>query len=248
MTRTDRNSEMAAPRLDPLQVHVCHVSLASADGDDAAHWHELAADERARADRFATPQLRRRYVTARSTLRRLLSGYLSLDAREIVFAYGSHGKPCLASTPTLHFNVSHANDMAIYAIASGREVGVDIETTTRDVDVHGVARTAFSPPECDALAVMGSEAWHAAFFRIWTRKEAYVKLQGDGLGYPTRSFTVSHHADDDALVDDEQDAGARQRCRVIGLPAAPGFAAALAAAGRDWSVVEVDPALSRRRR
>ncbi len=222
-------------------MHVRCVSLISEGGDQSAHWRELATDERARADRFATPQLRHRYVTSRGTLRRLLSRYLSIDARDIVFAYGSHGKPFLASTPTLHFNVSHADDMAIYAIASGSEVGVDIEATTRAVDVDGIARTAFSPAECDALAIVGSDARHSAFFRIWTRKEAYVKLLGDGLGYPTRTFTVSHHADDDALVDDARDAGAQRRCRVIGLPAPPGFAAALAAQGRDWSFVEVDP-------
>ena len=131
---------------------------------------------------------------------------------------------------------------AIYAFASDRDVGVDIEATSRDVEIDGVARTVFSPPECAALAAMASDARRAAFFRIWTRKEAYVKFLGDGLGYPTRSFSVSDHADDDALVGDEKDAGAPRRCRVIALPAPPGFAAALAATGRDWSVVEVDAA------
>jgi 4'-phosphopantetheinyl transferase len=239
--RTDRPSQYLAPELDALQVHLCYVPLARTDEDAHACWHELTADERARADRFATPQLRRRYVAARATLRRLLSKYLALDVRDIPLAYGSCGKPFLASAQPLYFNVSHANDMAIYALASGREVGVDIEAATRDVDVDGVARMMFSPRECDALAVMSREARHSAFFRIWTRKEAYVKLLGHGLGYPTRFFTVSHHKHDDALIEDDRDALARQRCRVIGLPAPPGFAAALAAKGRDWSLVEVDP-------
>ena len=224
-----------------LQVHLSYVSLVCRDEDEHAYWEDLASDERARADRFATAQLRRRYVAARATLRRLLSRYLEIDVRDVALAYGSCGKPFLAGAQPLYFNVSHANDMAIYAFASSRDVGVDIEATTGAVNVDGVARTAFSPRECDALAAMPHEARQSAFFRIWTRKEAYVKLLGEGLGYPTRSFTVSHRMHDDALVVDDTDTAAQQRCRVIGLPAPSGFAAALAATGRDWSLVAIDP-------
>ena len=82
-----------------------------------------------------------------------------------------------------------------------------------------------------------------AFFRIWTRKEAYVKARGEGLSYPTRSFTMTHHGDDNALVDDERDERARDRWRVTGLDAPPGFAAALAAEGRGRTVSRFDAAL-----
>jgi 4'-phosphopantetheinyl transferase len=233
---------MRVPPLLPAQVHVVTVSLDALAAGDPHLARPLAPDERARGERFATPLLRQRHVAARAMLRRLLAAYQATDAASFAIGYGARGKPCLPARPDLCFNLSHAGGTAIYAFASGRDVGVDIEATARAVDVDGVARTAFSPPERDALAVMGSDARRAAFFRIWTRKEAYVKLLGDGLGYPTRSFSVSYRADDDALVDDEKDAGALRRCRIVALPAPTGFAAALAAAGRDWSVVEVDAA------
>jgi 4'-phosphopantetheinyl transferase len=103
-----------------------------------------------------------------------------------------------------------------------------------------VARHAFSSRECEALAALAPDARREAFFRIWARKEAYVKARGEGLSYPTRSFSVLHRDGDDALIDDERDEQARDRWRVTGLDAPPGFAAALAAEGRDWTVLRFD--------
>ena len=222
-------------------MHVHTASLEAAPGSRPEFWDDLSADEQARANRYATPQLRQRYVMARGILRRLLSTYLSIDAREVVFGYGAHGKPHLVGVEGLAFNVSHAATLAIYAIASGREVGIDIENIERTVDIDGVARTAFSARECEVLAALPADARRAAFFRLWTRKEAYIKARGEGFGYPTRSFSVSHRADDDALIGDDCDADARLRWRVRGLDAPPGFAAAVAATGHDWSVVRIDP-------
>jgi 4'-phosphopantetheinyl transferase len=91
------------------------------------------------------------------------------------------------------------------------------------------------------LAALAPEARRDAFFQVWTRKEAYVKARGQGLSYPTRSFSVSH-CDDDALIDDDRDGQARDRWRVTGLAAPPGFAAALAAEGRDWTMLRFDAA------
>jgi len=128
--------------------------------------------------------------------------------------------------------------------ATGREardVGIDIEVMARDVDIEGVARQAFSPVECEALTALSPEARPAAFFRVWTRKEAYVKARGDGLGYPTRTFSVSHLAGgDDALLADECEPGVQSGWRVLEIAAPDGFCAALAAPGRDWSAGRFD--------
>jgi 4'-phosphopantetheinyl transferase len=143
----------------------------------------------------------------------------------------------------VRFNISHADDIAMYAVASGGEVGIDIEATMRNVDVDGVAGHAFSPSECEVLAALAPHARREAFFRIWTRKEAYVKARGEGLAYPTRSFTVSHQGGGNALIADARDERAQDCWRVTGLEAPPGFAAALATEGRDRTVLRFDAAL-----
>jgi len=231
---------MEVPPLDRTQVHVWTVSLQTESDALSDACVELAPEERARADRFRNTQLRRRFVVARIFLRRMLAAYAPVDSSALHIGYGTNGKPHLISTSNLRFNVSHADDAAIYAIASGREVGIDIEATARDVDIDGVARQAFSPLECEALTALAPDARREAFFRIWTRKEAYVKARGEGLSYPTRSFSVSHRANDDALIGDERDGHARHRWRVIGLDAPPGFTAALGAEGHDWTVLRFD--------
>jgi len=234
---------MEAPALDSMQVHVWTVSLESASEALPDLCLELTSDERARADRFATPQLRRRFIVARVFLRRLLTAYAPVHPSGLRIGYGSNGKPCLVDAPELRFNVSHADDTAMYAIASEREVGIDIEATMRNVDVDAVAGHAFSASECEVLAALAPDARRDAFFRIWTRKEAYVKARGEGLSYPTRSFTVSHDGDDNALLGDERDERAQDRWRVAGLEAPPGFAAALATEGRHRTVLRFDAAL-----
>ena len=232
---------MEAPPLSPIQVHVWTVSLSAERAALGEFSKILTTDERARADRFRTPQLQRRFIIARALLRRLLSNYLRVDASAVQLGYGEHGKPYVASASGLCFNLSHAEDVAMYAFAWRRDVGIDIEVMARDVDIEGVARQAFSPVECEALAALSPEARSAAFVRIWTRKEAYVKARGDGLGYPTRTFSVSHlGGGDDALLADECDAEAQSGWRLLEIAAPDGFCAALAAPGRDWSALRFD--------
>ena len=233
---------MEAPPLDRMQVHVWTVSLAAERAALAEFSTILTTDERARADRFRTPELRRRFTVARAILRRLLSTYLRVDAFALHLGYGAHGKPYVASGSGLCFNLSHAEDLAMYAFAWGRDVGIDIEATARDVDIEGVARHAFSPVECKGLTALPPEARPAAFFRLWTRKEAYVKARGEGLGYPTQTFSVSHLAgSNDTLIADECEPGVQTGWRVLEIAAPEGFCAALAAPGRDWSVTCRDP-------
>ena len=177
----------------------------------------------------------------RAFLRRLLSAYLQTDPVSVAIGYGAHGKPCLANGSEISFNLSHAEDTATVAIALQREVGVDIEAVTHDVDIDAVARQAFSPTEIKALASLAPAARREAFFRIWVRKEAYIKARGEGLSYPTQSFTVSHlPRDDDALLMDDGEARALSHWRIAEISAPTGFRAALAAEGRDWSVLQME--------
>lgn len=231
---------LQAPLLEHRQVHVWTISLRA----DGAALHDLDAlladDERSRADRFQFPNLRDRFVVGRATLRRVLAAYAGTDSSTLRFGYGPQGKPHLLDGAGLHFNLAHADETCMIAIALQCEVGIDIEATTRDPDVAGVARQAFSPVECEALAAQPAHERRDAFFRLWIRKEAYVKALGNGFAYPTTSFAVSlQPGSDDALLFDDEAPRASATWRVTEIPAPAGFCAALAAAGRDWAVVQI---------
>src|SRR5436190_20707215 len=90
----------------------------------------LSQDERERATRFAVRQDRDRFIAARSILRLILGRYSGRAPSTIEFAYGSAGKPRVASPQsdvTIAFNVSHSGGLAVYAFARNREVGIDVE-------------------------------------------------------------------------------------------------------------------------
>jgi 4'-phosphopantetheinyl transferase len=153
----------------------------------------LSDDERSRAARFHFDRDRRRFVVARAELRMLLAEQIGIAAREIRFAYAAHGKPSLAPEMKgdLEFNISHSHELAMIAMARRRRVGVDVEHLRKLDDMQGIARRFFSPAEQQAMFEYSPREQPEAFFRCWTRKEAYIKALGDGISRGLDTFDVS---------------------------------------------------------
>jgi 4'-phosphopantetheinyl transferase len=154
----------------------------------------LSAAERRRAERFAFERDRRRYIAARSRLRRLLGARLGERPEGVEFVYGKRGKPALAprhAAAGLCFNLAHCDDVAVYAFAHAREVGVDIERVRPLADADEVAARFFSRNENQAYQALAAAERGQGFFNCWTRKEAFVKALGGGLHIPLASFDVS---------------------------------------------------------
>jgi 4'-phosphopantetheinyl transferase len=220
-------------------VHVWRVTL----GANATHLgrleHHLSADERARAARFYFDQDRRYFIAARGLLREIVSLYLNMLPDRLSFRYGAYGKPFLVQEgyPDLRLNVSHSSGTALFALTQGREVGVDIEHISPDVPVEELAETVFSAPEKHSLTRHGNVK-RAAFFRFWTRKEAYIKADGRGVSLPLERIDVSSSEDRVAILDETR--GTWRTCerwmlRTFGV--GPDHAAAVAAEGQDWHPV-----------
>ncbi len=90
--------------------------------------------------------------------------------------------------PRLTFNVSHSRDHALFALARGREVGVDLESI-RERNSDGVADRFFTPDESAALRALDDESERRrAFFSLWSAKEAFIKATGLGLSQSLASF------------------------------------------------------------
>jgi 4'-phosphopantetheinyl transferase len=154
----------------------------------------LSDAERARAARFKFEHHRRRYIVTRGRLRLLLAERLDATPESIEIACRSRGKPVLGGRFVecgLHFNVSHSENVAVYAFADRREVGIDIEAVREFRDMDSVAARVFSPREHEVYLKLEASERARGFFNCWTRKEAFVKALGDGLRYPLDSFEVS---------------------------------------------------------
>jgi 4'-phosphopantetheinyl transferase len=174
-------------------MHIWRAFLDDQDSD--ALFETLAPDERARAGRFVHDRDRRRFVAGRGILRAILALYLQCLAGEIEFAYEPEGKPRLRDNgsrrPSVRFNLSHSYDLAVYAISTDREIGIDVEAIRSDFDPGEIARRFFSAREFAELLALPAHQRNEGFFACWTRKEAYLKARGSGFGIPLDSFDVS---------------------------------------------------------
>lgn len=160
----------------------------------------LDETERARAAAFAFEHHRRRYIVAHRFLRLVLSQTIGVSPTTIRMAATEQGKPYLPDYESLAFNMSHADHVAYVAVAPDGALGVDVELHHGIDDLLGVARTVFSPSElAEVTSVLGDEQI-AGFLRAWTRKEAYVKAVGVGLGAELRSITVRTTPTDIAVL------------------------------------------------
>jgi 4'-phosphopantetheinyl transferase len=186
------------PAIPPGHIHAWFVSLdRSAYGE--RDWRAiLSSEERERAAQFRFDRDRDRYIAAHGILRVILSSYLPQPPSLI---YGANGKPALACG-SLHFNLSHADDRAVIAVSATTELGVDLERVRVESDARSIAEFCFSPSERKALSLLPQSLQAEAFFKCWTRKEAFVKALGDGLSYPLTAFSVSLGGSPDESPDD----------------------------------------------
>ncbi len=184
----------AAIDLSADEVHVWRLSLCKQSDEIVALKKLLATDEVARADRFYFPRHHDAYVAARAGLRKTLAHYLATPAASIEFLYGDAGKPELSGRlagDEFAFNLSHSGDWAVCAIGRRGPLGIDVERLRPMKDAAGLARRYFAPAEIETWRKLAPNEQIPAFFRCWTRKEAYLKALGDGLRAPLDRFVVS---------------------------------------------------------
>jgi len=176
------------------EVHVWNVNGADAVPALSALEGILSPEERQRADRLVLAADRRRFVAAHGILRQLLGAALGLEPSALEFVANAFGKPALGprrGQANVSFNLAHSGGVVLIALAAGRRVGVDVELVRADFDVLELAGAVFSARERQDLASIAPAGRTAAFFRGWTRKEAYVKACGEGLSRPLRDFSVT---------------------------------------------------------
>jgi 4'-phosphopantetheinyl transferase len=173
-------------------IHVWTVQLPAPDYVVKRCLAMLSPDERARAERFVFEHHRRAYVLSRGVLRALLGRYISLQPAAIQFSYGSKGKPHLSEFASrIRFNCSHSAGVALYAMAGQCDLGIDIEKIRPLEGMEQIAQRFFCPEEVRELLSLAPAERESAFFRCWSRKEAYVKAVGDGLSIPLDGFRVT---------------------------------------------------------
>lgn len=137
-------------------------------------------DEKSKAEAFKSTLLRDRYLAVRGLLRQTLAAYLDVQPSTLVFETGQYGKPALVGG-ALHFNLSHSADTLLIAVADFADIGVDIEISRPRQHLDSLAERCFSDQEHQAWCNLSADEQLDAFYRLWTKKEAFVKAVGRGI-------------------------------------------------------------------
>ncbi len=180
------------------------------------------------------PRDRQHFIVCRGLLRVLLSRYLKLAPQQLRFSYGRWGKPALAGhEPDSHlcFNLSHSQGAALYAVTRDRAVGVDLEQMRPLPDIEQLAKRFFSQREFAVIDSLPPAQKQVAFFKGWTRKEAYLKATGEGLSELERVEVSVAPGEPATLLRIGSSPGATEQWSMHEPTIAPGYVAAIVVAG-----------------
>jgi 4'-phosphopantetheinyl transferase len=239
MNIADADFQIDSPLTLPEdEVQLWRVDLEAICANESRWQKLLSSEELIRASRFHFSADRQRFTASRALLRTILASYLATDPYRLSFSYSTKEKPTLGTDHAgsgVSFNISHSGGIALFAFARGREIGVDVEQVRRDFDVEAIARRFFSAHERGQLAALPNGEKFAAFFRCWTRKEAYIKATGEGLSLPLHQFDVSLEVGSkDALLATRPDSSEAALWSLREIPGGEGYVAALCVRGREW--------------
>lgn len=117
----------------------------------------------------------------------VLSNFLKLESAQLKFEKNLFGKPYLIDQ-RVFFNVSHKTNMGVIAINKNREVGVDIEESTKVI--RGAAKF-LHPDENKILSSLSSDEKNKFTMQLFCIKESIVKAKGIGLSIPLESLSLS---------------------------------------------------------
>ena len=176
---------IAVPHLSPGAIHLWELDL-----DHFVFSDILSEDERARAARFRFDHDRKRFAAGRTAMRLLLAGYLKAKPEQIHFTYGPAGKPAIAGSKVA-FNLTHSGASALLAFALDCQVGADVELIRLIDDFPALAQYSFAPGEYQRWQALPADQKARAFYRCWTRKEAYLKAIGEGIAHRLQKFEVA---------------------------------------------------------
>ena len=187
----------------------------------------LSATERERCDALRCAADRDRRTVAYAALRQILAGAMHVPAASLQIVREPAGKPHLTDFnggEELQFNLTHSADLCLIAVGYGAAIGIDVEAVIARDAVESLIAALASPEETAALQ-SADEDLLSTFYRLWTRKEAYVKASGAGLSVQLAEIAVGigDHAAFVRLPVDNPAAWS-----LIHLEPAPGYIGALA--------------------
>lgn len=154
--------------------------------------------ERAKYLIIKNPETLQRSLLGEVLTRYILKKYYNIDLKNTELKRNQWGKPYFDEI-SVHFNISHSGKWVLVCF-SDKPIGIDIEKI-RDFK-YNVANKYFSEEE---LFLLENEddisIKRELFYKIWTSKEAYVKMLGKGITYSFQKFSVKINNNEGEIKD-----------------------------------------------
>ncbi|UOA10701.1 4'-phosphopantetheinyl transferase superfamily protein [Methylobacter sp. S3L5C] len=168
-----------------MAIDVWFEQLTVTDEEYRYYWSLLDKVEQDKSVRFVQTMHGRRYVASHGKLRLILAEYLDMPPEKIGYAEQAFGKPVIIVNGLeqgIEFNFSHSGDNMLVAVGLDTNIGVDIEVWNDRVDTISVTNLCFAEAERHFFWGVPKSGKDEFFYRLWTRKESFVKAVGVGLG------------------------------------------------------------------
>jgi phosphopantetheinyl transferase len=212
---------------DIVTVASTSTEAMSADELDEAI-QRLTRPERQRASNIRLETPRAAFVAGRLLVRTTVARIAGVPLEDVVIELEATGRPVLTGALSHYFvSIAHSGSHVVVGVAN-EQVGVDVERLRQSAPSPRLMARVCSPDELRALGVMPDTDRAIAFMTVWTRKEAYGKALGIGIGFGLQSVTVG--VSGQTIVSGAGD------WQVADLEIGPGCVAAVVVRGHDWRV------------
>lgn len=145
------------------------------DFDLEAALGEISVQRREQALKFRHEQGQRLCVLAYQLLKQGLREAYGITENPI-FEYNEHGKPSIVGHPDIFFNLSHCKE-AVACVVSDQPVGIDVES----IREYKESLVRYTMNDAETQQIESADNPASAFIRLWTMKEATMKLMGTGI-------------------------------------------------------------------
>ena len=158
--------------LDYKEIHIWRVTFLHTE-------IIVSQSEIDRSKNYHSLELANIFLHSRSAVRKISSLYTGKTPLSFQIELSPNGKPFFVNYPDIFFNISHSQT-ALAVAFSRNEIGFDIENINRRRNSLGIAKRFFTKREIE-LCDRANQASSDIFLRIWTAKEAMLKLSGTGI-------------------------------------------------------------------
>ena len=150
-----------------------------------------------KAEEFRVALSKRRKSEILTSHLLLRNAFKTVYGKDFRLYLGEYGKP-LVKDGKVYISISHSGDYVMVAV-SDCNVGCDIQKEVKGKDPDKLAKRFLSEKECEKKS-KSSEKLHL-FYKYWTYRESYCKMNGDGLSRLNHRIAID---DDSVFLDNKK--------------------------------------------